>query len=283
METEKSIQPNSGYLMVFVELTLVAAAITLTVITENPVFMLLLIPFFFILPGFFIVNPNDSKVLVLFGKYIGTCRENGFFWANPFLAKTKITLKARNLEGEKIKVNDKHGNPIIIGAIVVWQVENTARAKFEVDNYDHYVKVQSDAAVRHLAGNYSYDNFDDEKEITLRGGGEQINAELEKELLERLSLAGVKIIEARLTHLAYAEEIAGAMLQRQQATAIVAARTKIVEGAVGMVELALHKLKNENIIDLDEEKKAAMVSNLLVVLCSDRAANPVINAGTLHQ
>lgn len=283
MITEKTTKPSSGYLMFVIELALLGAAISLTVVFENPAFMTLLIPFFFIMPGFFIVNPNDSKVLVFFGKYVGSVRDNGFFWANPFLAKTRISLKARNLEGEKIKVNDKHGNPIIIGAIVVWQVENTARAKFEVDNYDHYVKVQSDAAVRFLAGNYAYDNFDDEKEVTLRGGGEHINAELEKELLERLSLAGVKIIEARITHLAYAEEIAGAMLQRQQATAIVAARTKIVEGAVGMVELALDKLKKDNIIELDEEKKAAMVSNLLVVLCSDRAASPVINAGTLHQ
>jgi regulator of protease activity HflC (stomatin/prohibitin superfamily) len=196
-----------------------------------------------------------------------------------------VSLKARTLEGDKIKVNDKLGNPIIIGTVIVWQVEDAAKAKFEVENYEMYVKLQSDAAVRHLAGSYSYDHFgdDESQEITLRGGGEHINEVLVTELKERLILAGVKIIEARITHLAYAEEIAHAMLQRQQATAVVAARTKIVEGAVGMVHLALDKLRNEGIINLDEEKKAAMVSNLLVVLCSDKAANPVVNAGTLYQ
>lgn len=180
-------------------------------------------------------------------------------------------------------MNDKEGNPIIIGTVIVWQVTDSAKASFEVDNYEHYVKLQSDAAVRHLAGTYSYDHFDDEqKDITLRAGGDQINAELVKELEERLGLAGVRVLEARITHLAYAEEIAGAMLQRQQATAVVAARTKIVEGAVGMVEMALQMLSKQQIVELDEEKKAAMVSNLLVVLCSDKAANPVVNTGTLH-
>ena len=233
--------------------------------------------------GFIVVNPNYSKVLVLFGEYIGTVRENGFYWANPFYTKKKVTLRVRNIEGDKIKVNDKEGNPIIIGTVIVWQVTDSAKASFEVDNYEHYVKLQSDAAVRHLAGSYSYDHFDDEqKEITLRSGGDHINAELVKELEERLGLAGVRVIEARITHLAYSEEIAGAMLQRQQASAVVAARTKIVEGAVGMVEMALDMLSKQQIVELDEEKKAAMVSNLLVVLCSDKAANPVLNTGTLY-
>jgi regulator of protease activity HflC (stomatin/prohibitin superfamily) len=251
---------------------------------DHPAFSLLFVPIFFILIGFFVVNPNDSKVLVFFGKYSGTVNESGFYWANPFYSKSKVSLKARTIEGDKIKVNDKIGNPIIIGTVIVWQVEDSAKAKFEVENYEMYVKLQSDAAVRHLAGSYSYDHFgdDESKEITLRGGGEHINDVLVSELKERLKLAGVKILEARITHLAYAEEIAQAMLQRQQATAVVAARTKIVEGAVGMVQLALNKLSAENIIDLDDEKKAAMVSNLLVVLCGDKGANPVVNAGTLY-
>ena len=282
MLTEKIVKPSNGYLWLVIDLLLIIVTITLLVNFQNPLFSLLFLGVLIISPGFFIVNPNESKVLVLFGKYVGTVRENGFFWANPFYTKARITLRARNLEGDKIKVNDRLGNPIIIGTVVVWQVENTARASFDVDNYEHYVKVQSDAAVRHLAGTYSYDNFDNEEEITLRGGGQHIQVELERELQERLDLAGVRIMEARITHLAYSEEIAGAMLQRQQATAVVAARTKIVEGAVGMVQMALDKLKEHEIVDLDEEKKAAMVSNLLVVLCSDRAAAPVINAGTLN-
>lgn len=236
----------------------------------------------FLLTGVFVVNPNEAKVLVLFGDYVGTVRESGFYWANPFYSKTRISLKARNLETDKVKVNDKQGNPIIIGAVVVWRVEDTAKARFEVDNYEQFVKLQCDTAIRHLAGSYSYDHFDDETEITLRSGGEQVNHELERELRERLARAGVEVIEARITHLVYAEEIAHAMLQRQQATAVVAARAKIVEGAVGMVEMALHRLAENDVVQLDEERKAAMVSNLLVVLCSDRAASPVVNAGTLH-
>lgn len=249
----------------------------------HPAFAIGLLVPVLIISGLFVVNPNDSKVLVLFGAYVGTVKTNGFYFANPFYSKKKVTLRVRNIEGDKIKVNDKEGNPIIIGTVIVWQVTDSAKASFEVDNYEHYVKLQSDAAVRHLAGTYSYDHFDDEqKDITLRAGGDQINAELVKELEERLGLAGVRVLEARITHLAYAEEIAGAMLQRQQATAVVAARTKIVEGAVGMVEMALQMLSKQQIVELDEEKKAAMVSNLLVVLCSDKAANPVVNTGTLH-
>lgn len=283
MITDKVVKPASGYLMFFLFiLSLFGIGYLMTM--NHPAWSLLFIPVFFVMIGFFIVNPNDSKVLVLFGKYSGTVKENGFYWANPFYGKSKVSLKARTLEGDKIKVNDKLGNPIIIGTVIVWQVDDAAKAKFEVENYEMYVKLQSDAAVRHLAGTYSYDHFgdDESQEITLRGGGEHINDVLVGELKERLVLAGVKIIEARITHLAYAEEIAHAMLQRQQATAVVAARTKIVEGAVGMVQLALNKLSSEQIVDLDDEKKAAMVSNLLVVLCGDKAANPVVNAGTLY-
>jgi regulator of protease activity HflC (stomatin/prohibitin superfamily) len=282
MLTDKIVKPGSGYLWLMI-LAILAAANVWLVAEVHPIWSVAFIIPFLVLFGFFIVNPNDSKVLVLFGKYVGTVRENGFYWANPFYTKKKITLRVRNIEGDKIKVNDKEGNPIIIGTVIVWQVTDSAKASFEVDNYEHYVKLQSDAAVRHLAGTYSYDHFNDEQQdITLRAGGDQINAELVTELEERLGLAGVRVIEARITHLAYAEEIAGAMLQRQQATAVVAARTKIVEGAVGMVEMALDMLKKQDIVELDEEKKAAMVSNLLVVLCSDKAANPVVNTGTLY-
>jgi regulator of protease activity HflC (stomatin/prohibitin superfamily) len=231
-----------------------------------------------------VVNPNESMVLVLFGDYIGTIKDNGFFWANPFYVKKKISLRARNLDSEPIKVNDKVGNPIMIGIVLVWKVENTFKAAFEVDDYVHFVEIQSESAIRKLAGHYPYDNFDDaQAEICLRSGGEEVNHVLETELRERLEIAGIHVIEARIAYLAYASEIAGAMLRRQQATAIVAARIKIVEGAVSMVEMALEQLSRKNIIELDEDKKAAMVSNLMVVLCSDKDASPVVNAGTLHQ
>ncbi|HAE13958.1 MAG: SPFH domain-containing protein [Chitinophagales bacterium] len=282
MMTDKIVKPGSGYLwLILFFLTLAGSIYGMAAV--HPAFAIGLLVPVLIISGLFVVNPNDSKVLVLFGAYVGTVKTNGFYFANPFYSKKKVTLRVRNIEGDKIKVNDKEGNPIIIGTVIVWQVTDSAKASFEVDNYEHYVKLQSDAAVRHLAGTYSYDHFDDEqKDITLRAGGDQINAELVKELEERLGLAGVRVLEARITHLAYAEEIAGAMLQRQQATAVVAARTKIVEGAVGMVEMALQMLSKQQIVELDEEKKAAMVSNLLVVLCSDKAANPVVNTGTLH-
>jgi regulator of protease activity HflC (stomatin/prohibitin superfamily) len=235
--------------------------------------------------GLFIVNPNDAKVMVLFGSYAGTVRQSGFFWANPFLVKRKISLRARNLSGQKLKVNDKVGNPIEIAAVVVWQVDETFKATFEVDNYEQYVVIQSEAAVRHLAQSYPYDSYEDagHEGMTLRASTDQMSKVLEAELQERLSRAGVKIMEARLSHLAYAPEIAEAMLRRQQASAVVAARTQIVHGAVSMVEMALSQLSERHLVELDEERRAAMISNLLVVLCSESAASPVINAGTLYQ
>ncbi|MBO9639318.1 MAG: SPFH domain-containing protein [Siphonobacter aquaeclarae] len=280
---EKLIQPVSGYAALGGLLVLGLVALALALGGAGMLTPVVAVIFMLVLPGFFVVNPNEAKILVLFGNYAGTVKQDGFWWSNPFYSKSSISLKARNLEGDKIKVNDLLGNPIVIGAVVVWQVEETAKAKFEVDNYMQYVKLQSDAALRHLAGAYAYDHFEDaQQEITLRSGGDLINEKLEAELHERLARAGVNVLEARITHLAYAEEIAHAMLQRQQATAMVAARTKIVEGAVGMVDLALKKLAEGDIVQLDEERKAAMVSNLLVVLCSDKAANPIVNAGTLH-
>ena len=248
--------------------------------------IVLLILSILVFAGLFIVNPNDAKVLVLFGSYVGSVRNYGFYWANPFLIKRKLSLRARNLNGQKIKVNDKVGNPIEIATVIVWQVSNTFKAAFEVDNYENYVVVQSEAAVRHLAQSYPYDSFEDEGQeqgLTLRSGADQVNKLLESELQERLERAGVKIIEARLSHLAYASEIAEAMLRRQQATAVVAARTRIVHGAVSMVEMALTELSEKHLVELDEDRRAAMVSNLLVVLCSETAASPVINTGTLYQ
>jgi regulator of protease activity HflC (stomatin/prohibitin superfamily) len=225
------------------------------------------------------VNPNESAVLVLFGNYSGTIKKNGFYWINPFFIRKKISLRARNLNSEPIKVNDKLGNPVMIGIVLVWKVENTFRAAFEVDDYIRFVDIQSEAAIRKLAGFYPYDNFDDaEADISLRSGGEEVNNELENELRDRLKIAGIHVMEARIAYLAYASEIAGAMLRRQQATAIVAARQKIVEGAVSMVDLALASFL-KRYIDLDEEKKATMVSNLMVVLCSDKDVSPVINTG----
>jgi regulator of protease activity HflC (stomatin/prohibitin superfamily) len=284
MEQENDFSPKSGYLALAIIFILLGAIFALALTLDKDwIFAFIAIPFF-IIPGFMVVNPNESMVLVLFGDYIGTIKVNGFFWANPFYVKRKISLRARNLDGEPIKVNDKVGNPIMIGIVLVWKVENTFKAAFEVDDYIRFVEIQSESAIRKLAGHYPYDNFDDEQaEISLRSGGEEVNHVLENELRERLSIAGIHIIEARISYLAYSAEIAGAMLRRQQATAIVAARIKIVEGAVSMVEMALEQLSRKNIIELDEDKKAAMVSNLMVVLCSDKDAAPVINAGTLHQ
>ncbi len=283
MNQEKIIQPGSGYMGLLVLLLLAASAIVGAIVSDNSLFYLLFLPFVLVLPGFIIVNPNGSKVLVLFGDYKGTVKQNGFFWVNPFFSKQRISLRARNFDSERLKVNDNKGNPILISVILVWKVENTFKAAFDVNDYENFVKVQTDAAVRKLAGSYAYDNFDDEgKEITLRSGLQEINTALEKELEERLQMAGIHVIEARIGYLAYAPEIASAMLRRQQAEAIVAARIKIVEGAVGMVELALDKLSRDNIIDLDDPQKAAMVSNLMVVLCSDKDATPVVNAGTLN-
>jgi regulator of protease activity HflC (stomatin/prohibitin superfamily) len=289
MEKEKSLSASSGYVSVLVILLIIAAGIANLVFTgQTPagivVSVLLFIIAAFSIGGLVILNPNESAVLVLFGDYKGTIKNNGFFWVNPFFVKKKISLRARNLNRDPIKVNDRLGNPIMIGIVMVWKVEETFKAAFEVDDYNHFVDIQSESATRKLAGHYAYDNFDDEqKEITLRAGGEEVHLALEKELAERLAMAGIHVLEARISYLAYAQEIAGAMLRRQQATAVVAARTKIVEGAVSMVELALDQLSKKNVIELDEDKKATMISNLMVVLCSDKDTTPVVNTGTLHQ
>lgn len=241
----------------------------------------LVIVWFILLFGLFTLQPNMAAVLVLFGRYVGTVRTSGFHWANPFIRVHKVSLRARNLNGSTIKVNDRRGNPVEIAAVIVWHVTDTAQAVFDVDNFESYVSVQSESALRHLASAYPYDTTEDH-ELSLRGSMDEVSQALLVELQERVSKAGVTIDEARLSHLAYAPEIAGAMLQRQQAEAIVAARTRIVDGAVGMVEMALERLQAKHTIQLDEERKAAMVSNLLVVLCGDKAAHPVVNAGSLY-
>ena len=250
------------------------------------------------LAGFITVQPNESRVLTFFGKYSGTVKENGFFWVNPFYSKEKLSLRAKNMDVEPIKVNDKNGNPIMIGLVLVWKISDTYKACFEVDSdakvsenaistakiFDPFVRVQSDAALRKLAGLYAYDNMDRADEgVTLRSGGEEVNEQLENELRKHLEIAGIEVVEARINYLAYAAEIASVMLRRQQADAIISAREKIVEGAVSMVDLALKKLADDKIVELDDERKAAMVSNLLVVLCADESASPVINTGTLYQ
>ena len=236
----------------------------------------------FLTAGLFMVNPNEGKVLQLFGEYKGTAKIQGLRWANPFFTKKKVSLRVRNFESSHLKVNDIDGNPIEIAAVVVWKVFETAEAVFEVDDFEHYVKVQSEAALRNLATSYAYDAHDD-SQVSLRGHTSTVADHLKREIGDRLVKAGVEVIEARLSHLAYAPEIAQAMLQRQQAGAIIAARQRIVEGAVGMVEMALDMLSKKSIITLDEERKAAMVSNLLVVLCGDRNTQPVINTGTIYQ
>jgi regulator of protease activity HflC (stomatin/prohibitin superfamily) len=255
--------------------------------------------------GFMKIEPNEARIMVFFGKYRGTVKQDGYFWVNPFYAKKKLTLRARNLDAEPIKVNDKKGNPIMIGQVLVWRVVDTYKASFEIDNttdisvstqanshvyvhdkmkaYEKFVKVQSEAALRHVAGMFAYDTVEDEDErLTLRSGGEAISEILETQLNERLIIAGIEIMEARINYLAYAPEIAAVMLRRQQADAIISAREKIVEGAVGMVKLALDKLSQERVVELDDDKKAAMVSNLMVVLCSDEPAQPIVNSGTMY-
>lgn len=261
------------------------------------------------LGGYMQLEPNEARVMVFFGKYKGTFKETGFFWVNPFMDKKKLSLRARNLDVEPIKVNDKIGNPVLIGLVLVWKVKDTYKSMFEIDSqtiantstangkevtvgstvgsrmnaFENFVRIQSDAALRQVAGQYAYDNNESEAdELTLRSGGEEINEQLEQKLNERLAMAGIEILEARINYLAYAPEIAAVMLRRQQASAIISAREKIVEGAVSMVKMALDKLSDEEIVELDEERKAAMVSNLLVVLCADEAAQPVVNTGTLH-
>lgn len=281
---EKLYRPLSGYIFLLLLLLLIVVGVY-TARQGFQVWVPGLALFLIILigPGFFYIDPNSSRVLTLFGKYIGTVKENGFYWANPFFGKRSISLRARNFESERVKVNDKRGNPILISVITVWRVQNTFKAAFEVDDYATFVKLQSDAAVRNLAGQYCYDNFDDDQiEITLRSGLQEINHALEGALSERLAIAGIEVMEARIGYLAYAEEIASAMLKRQQAEAIVAARFKIVEGAVSMVDMALHDLETK-LIELDPERRASMVSNLMIVLCSDKEVTPVINTGSLYQ
>lgn len=286
---EKIVKPMSGYLTLVICLILVVAAVYLVISGAESNIVLVGLGMFcfalsmFFLKGLMIIQPNHSRVLNFFGKYVGTVKDNGLFFINPLYSSQRMSLRSENLQGQTLKVNDKMGNPIEIGAVIVWKVGDTYKAAYEVERYTDYVRIQSEAAIRHLAVSFAYDNLEDENApMTLRDGGDQVNRILEEELTERLSKAGIVVQEARIAHLAYAPEIAGAMLQRQQATAIVAARSKIVEGAVGMVDLALKKLSAENIVELDDERKAAMVSNLMVVLCGEKAATPILNAGTLY-
>lgn len=282
---EKTIKPTSGWMMLLLVLVLTAAAVYLFINRQFLVGGITLgVTYLIIAPGLLAIDPNSSRVMTLFGTYVGSIKESGFFYANPFYTKKKMSLRAVTLDVPTIKVNDKQGNPIMIGGVVTYRVADSFKAAFAVENYPDFVKIQSETALRKLAGMYSYDNWEDEAAtITLRSSFDEVNHQLAHEIGERLDIAGIEIIEARINNLAYATEIAQAMLQRQQATAIVSARSKIVEGAVGMVEMALAQLSHKQIIELDEEKKAAMVSNLLVVLCGDRNAQPVLNTGTLHQ
>lgn len=316
METKEFIKKmtaaNNGFLHLFINLLLLACTILLTglVAPKSEGFAILIccigcIIWVLHLIGFMTIQPNLARVLTFFGKYRGTVTDNGFFWINPFYAKRRLSLRARNMDVDPIKVNDKNGNPIMIGLVLVWKIKDTYKACFDIEvdtittqqkdstkgtvettlkGYDSFVNVQSDAALRLVAGLYAYDNIDNNhnEEITLRSGGEEINERLEEELRSRLSIAGIEVVEARINYLAYAAEIASVMLRRQQAEAIISAREKIVDGAVSMVDLALKKLSNEHIVELDEERKAAMVSNLLVVLCADESASPVINTGSLY-
>lgn len=300
----------SGFLALFIIIVVLAASIWSFSLGYIPL-VFIAVCFIFLsslaILGFMIVEPNEARVMVFFGKYKGTITDNGFLWVNPFYNKKKVTLRARNLDVPPIKVNDKVGNPIMIGSVLVWKVKDTYKAMFDIDTssitgitagavnhyiqfsnrmqaYENFVKIQSDAALRQVAGMYAYDNNESKDgDVTLRSDNGEISEKLEEELNSRLAIAGIEVIEARINYLAYAAEIASVMLRRQQADAIIAAREKIVEGAVSMVQLALDKLLKEGIVELDEERKAAMVSNLLVVLCADEAAQPIVNAGTLHQ
>ncbi len=288
---EKVIKPLNGYAALLISLVLMLAAIYCVVHvteTENPRYavpaIICMLFAFFIWKGLMIIQPNHARVLSFFGKYVGSVKDNGMFFINPLYASVRITQRGQNMATPTLKVNDRMGNPIEIAAVMVWQISDTYKAAYEVVDYMTYVKTQSESALRILATSFAYDNIEDETATTtLRDGGEKVNELLEHELNERLTKAGISIREARISHLAYAAEIAGAMLQRQQASAIVAARTKIVEGAVGMVEMALEMLSKKNIVTLDEERKAAMVSNLMVVLCGEKGAQPVLNTGTLYQ
>ena len=282
MKAEKSFKAQNGYLMLFVILVLIGIGI---ISLRFYVGAFLIFIAIIMLAGFVLVNPNSSRVLLLFGKYVGTIKENGLFWVNPLFSKKRISLRASNFDSERLKVNDKLGNPIMISTILVWRVTNTYKAAFDVDDYQNFVRVQTDAAVRKLASMYPYDNFADEgldEDITLRSSVNEVSEALEQEVQERLSMAGIEVLEARIGYLAYAQEIANSMLKRQQATAIVAARHKIVEGAVSMVEMALEELSKKGLVTLDDERKSAMVSNLMVVLCSDKDVAPIVNTGTLN-
>jgi regulator of protease activity HflC (stomatin/prohibitin superfamily) len=285
---EKVVKPMNGFLALLISIVAFGSAIYCFSQAEAslgyiPVGIVLLISTIFLWKGLMIIQPNHARVLSFFGKYVGSVKDNGLFFVNPLYASIRLSQRSQNLAIPTLKVNDKMGNPIEIGAVVVWEVSDTYKTAYEVVDYALYVRTQSEAALRNLATRFAYDNIEDENaKITLRDGGEQVQELLQNELNERLSKAGIVATEARISHLAYAQEIAGAMLQRQQATAIVAARFKIVEGAVGMVEMALEHLSKKGIVELDEEKKATMVSNLMVVLCGERGAQPVLNTGTLY-
>ena len=292
---ERPMAAVNGWLMLLVNLALIAGGAWLAgraaYVSANLNESLPLVRFFgglllaglgiFSMAGHFTLQPNEGRVMMLFGAYKGTVRQSGFHWTNPLFTKRRISLRSRNLNGEKLKVNDKRGNPIEIAAVVVWRVEDTAQASFDVQDFEHYVRIQSESAVRHLANSFAYDHGED-NEVTLRSGGDEVAAALRQELQERLQRAGVLVEEARLTHLAYAPEIAQAMLRRQQAEAVIAARQKIVHGAVSMVDMALRELAAKEVVTLDDERKASMVSNLLVVLCGEAEVTPVVNTGTLY-
>jgi regulator of protease activity HflC (stomatin/prohibitin superfamily) len=286
---ERPANKLNGFLMLFLSIALLVIAIYLLITgirTDEPqilwVFIPILIVFFLMTSGFMVVQPNDSRVLVLFGRYSGTVRDSGFWWVNPFTVRKKVSLRIRNFNSQKIKVNDLHGNPIEIGAVVVWRVVDSAKAVFDVENYEQFVDIQSETAIRTLASEFPYD-VNEEDKPSLRGTPQVIAESLKNTLQNRLEVAGVDILESRISHLAYAQEIAQAMLRRQQAQAIIAARQKIVEGAVGMVEMALNMLSEQKIVTLDEEKKATMVNNLMVALVSETEVQPIINTGTLYQ
>jgi len=285
--TEKSANKVNGFIVLFLVIVLLVFNIymlTLGIKTEDLSFLWIFIPgmllFFIMFGSFTVVQPNDSRVLVFFGKYVGTIRDSGFWGVNPFTEKRKVSLRIHNFNSDKIKVNDLHGNPIEIAAVIVWRVVDSARAVFDVQNYEGFIAIQSETAIRGLSSEYAYDSSDETE--SLRGNQQAISENMKKQLQQRLQIAGVEVIESRITHLAYAPEIAQAMLRRQQATAVVAARSKIVEGAVGMVDMALKALSEQHIVTLDEDKKATMVNNLLVALVSETQAQPVINTGTLY-
>jgi regulator of protease activity HflC (stomatin/prohibitin superfamily) len=287
--SESVVRVPSGWLFLIISLVLLASGLTAfgkATQSDAPARLIIsgiVLQFLFVVScfGYFTLQPNEARVLILFGSYRGTVRESGFHWTNPFNRKLKISLRARNFQSDKLKVNDKRGNPIEIAAVVVWRVSDTAQTVFDVDVYSEYVRVQSESAVRHLASSYSYDHGE-ENELTLRGGGEEVQVALQKELQERLDKAGVFVDEARITHLAYAPEIANSMLRRQQAEAVIAARQKIVHGAVSMVDMALRELAEKAVVNLDDDRRAAMVSNLMVVLCGENEVHPIINTGTLY-